>query len=159
MMKTIQFTLNGTRTEMSVPIRKHLTDFLREDCELTGSHIGCEHGVCGACSVRLNGVVVRGCLTLAVQVDGQEVETIEGLSNSKEIEDLQQEFIERNAGQCAFCSPGMLVTAAELLNKKRAYSRAEIRDHMSGNFCRCTGYQAIIDAIEAVNNQRLGGAS
>ncbi len=157
-MSTISFTLNGKSVEKPVCDRKHLADFLREDCELTGTHVGCEHGVCGACSVRLNGAVVRGCLTLAAQIAGQDVETIEGLSVGGEIKDLQQEFINRNAAQCAFCSSGMLVTAAELLNKKRTATRAEIRDHMSGNYCRCTGYNAIIDAIETVNNRRLNGA-
>ena len=155
----IRFKLNGQTVEKAVSPRQHLTDFLRQDCELTGSHVGCEHGVCGACSVRIDGDVVRGCLTLAVQADGKEIETIEGLSQSKEIADIQLAFIERNAAQCAFCSSGMLVTAAELINLKKDFSRDEIRDFMSGNYCRCTGYQSIIDAIEATNNRNLSGSN
>ncbi|UWQ35440.1 (2Fe-2S)-binding protein (plasmid) [Leisingera sp. M527] len=158
-MTTVTLELNGKTVTRSVNARKHLTDFLREDCELTGSHVGCEHGVCGACSVRLNGQVVRGCLTLAAQADGQSVETIEGASDRGDLADLQAEFIKRNAAQCAFCSSGMLLTAAELVAAGKPQTREEIREHMSGNFCRCTGYHAIIDAVEAVNNARLQGAS
>jgi carbon-monoxide dehydrogenase small subunit len=130
----------------------HLVDFLREDLGLTGSHAGCEHGVCGACTVRVNGDIVRGCLMLAVQADGCRVETIEGLSDSKEIARLQKAFHERNALQCGFCTPGMLIAAQELVQRKRKFSREEIRAHLSGNYCRCTGYQAIVDAIEEVVN-------
>jgi carbon-monoxide dehydrogenase small subunit len=117
--------------------------------ELTGSHVGCEEGVCGACTVRLDGRIVRGCLILAVQCDGAQVETIEGLSDSGEIADLQENFRCRNALQCGFCTPGMLLAAQELLQRRGMPSRGEIRAHLSGNYCRCTGYHAIVDAIEA----------
>ncbi|HEY0568492.1 MAG TPA: (2Fe-2S)-binding protein [Xanthobacteraceae bacterium] len=152
----VTLTVNGESVTRAVPVRQHLVDFLRTDLGLTGSHIGCEHGICGACSVRVNGAVVRGCLMLAVQADGAEVTTIEGLTESGEIADLQQKFVERNALQCGYCSPGMLTTAAELLKEAKPASREEIRTFMSGNYCRCTGYHAIIDAIESTLNQRLG---
>ena len=152
----ITLTVNGESVTRAVPVRQHLVDFLRTDLGLTGSHIGCEHGICGACSVRVNGAVVRGCLMLAVQADGAEVTTIEGLTETGEIADLQQKFVERNALQCGYCSPGMLTTAAELLKEAKPATREEIRTFMSGNYCRCTGYHAIEDAIEATLNQRLG---
>jgi carbon-monoxide dehydrogenase small subunit len=140
-----------------VDARKTLVDFLREDLSLTGSHVGCEHGVCGACTVRVDGVVVRGCLMLAVQCDGARVETIEGVSDQGEITDLQSAFETRNALQCGYCTPGMLLTAQELLARGGVPSRDEIRAHISGNYCRCTGYQAIVDAVEAVAQRRAGG--
>jgi carbon-monoxide dehydrogenase small subunit len=127
-------------------------DFLRDELGLTGSHIGCEHGVCGACTVRVNGDIVRGCLMLAVQADGCKVDTIEGLSDSGEIKDLQKAFHEKNALQCGFCTPGMLMAAQDLVLKDSRPSREQIREHISGNYCRCTGYQAIVDAIEEVVN-------
>ena len=136
-------------------MRQHLVDFLRTDLGLTGAHIGCEHGVCGACSVRVDGAVVRGCLMLAVQADGAEVVTIEGLDESGEIADLQEAFVARNALQCGFCTPGMLMTAAELLREAVPRSRDEIRAFLSGNYCRCTGYHAIVDAVEATLTRRL----
>ena len=122
---------------------------------LTGAHLGCEHGVCGACSVRVDGAVVRGCLMLAVQADGAEVVTIEGLADTGEIADLQAAFVERNALQCGFCTPGMLMTSAELLAQAAPKSREEIREFLSGNYCRCTGYHAIVDAVETTLNKRL----
>ena len=143
-------TVNGTPVTRRIAPRMHLVDFLREELGLTGSHIGCEHGVCGACTVRVNGEIVRGCLMLAVQADGCRVETIEGLSDSKELEKLQKAFHEHNALQCGFCTPGMLLAAQDLLCQKKSFSREEIRNHISGNYCRCTGYQAIVDAIEEV---------
>jgi carbon-monoxide dehydrogenase small subunit len=152
----ITLTVNGESVTRAVPVRQHLVDFLRTDLGLTGSHIGCEHGICGACSVRVDGVVVRGCLMLAVQADGAEVTTIEGLTESGEIADLQETFVERNALQCGYCSPGMLITAAELLKQGKPATREEIRTFMSGNYCRCTGYHAIVDAIESTLNRRLG---
>jgi len=136
-------------------VRQHLVDFLRTDLGLTGSHLGCEHGVCGACSVRVDGRVVRGCLMLAVQADGAEVVTIEGLTDTGEITDLQEAFVARNALQCGFCTPGMLMTAAELLAEQCPKSREEIRTFLSGNYCRCTGFQAIVDAIETTLAKRL----
>jgi aerobic carbon-monoxide dehydrogenase small subunit len=150
----ITVTVNGEAVHEHVDARKTLVDFLREDLALTGSHVGCEHGVCGACTVRVDGVVVRGCLMLAVQCDGARVETIEGIADSNEIADLQQAFIARNALQCGFCTPGMLLTAQELLRRDGVPSRETIRMHLSGNYCRCTGYQAIVDAVEAVAQAR-----
>ena len=146
----ITLTVNGETVAETVDARKTLVDFLRDDLVLTGSHVGCEHGVCGACTVRVDGVVVRGCLMLAAQCDGARVETIEGVSDLGEIADLQAAFEQRNALQCGFCTPGMLLTAQELLRDGAVPSREKIRDHISGNYCRCTGYQAIVDAIEEV---------
>ena len=158
----ISLTINGERISRRVEARRHLIDFLRLDLGLMGSHTGCEHGVCGACTVRVNGLIVRGCLVLAVSLDGATVETIEGMSDTGEIRDLQDAFVARNACQCGYCTPGMLVTAAELLSdaaKTRAVpSRAAIREHLSGNYCRCTGYHAIIDAVETVARARADGA-
>ena len=145
-------TVNGARVVRRIAPRQHLVDFLREELGLTGSHIGCEHGVCGACTVRVNGEIVRDCLMLAVQADGCSVETIEGLSDSNELAPLQKAFHERNALQCGFCTPGMLMAAQDLLKSGGKPSREEIRNHISGNYCRCTGYQAIVDAIEEVVN-------
>ena len=146
----IKLTVNGETVAETVEARKSLVDFLREELSLTGSHVGCEHGVCGACTVRVDGVVVRGCLMLAAQCDGAKVETIEGVSDLGEIADLQDAFERRNALQCGFCTPGMLLTAQELLAKGGMPSREKIREQISGNYCRCTGYHAIVDAIEAV---------
>jgi carbon-monoxide dehydrogenase small subunit len=144
----ITLRVNGEQVSARVEARTHLVDFLRESLDLTGSHAGCEHGVCGACTIRVDGAMVRGCLMLAVQADGAEVWTIEGLTESGEIAALQEAFVQRNALQCGFCTPGMLVAAAELLARDPAPDRAAIRAWMSGNYCRCTGYQAIVDAIE-----------
>ena len=148
----IALVVNGEPVRGRVEARKSLVDFLRDDLGLTGTHLGCEHGVCGACTVRLNGVVVRGCLTLAVQCDSARVDTIEGVSDSGELGELQAAFAARNALQCGFCTPGMLLTAAELLAGP-VPSREDIRRHMSGNYCRCTGYHAIVDAIEAARKR------
>jgi carbon-monoxide dehydrogenase small subunit len=147
-------TVNGEPVTARVPARQSLVDFLRYGLELTGSHVGCEHGVCGACTVRLNGEVVRGCLVFAAQADGQRVETIEGASDSGELADLQAAFHERNALQCGYCTPGMLLTAQALLAANPAPSRTEIRAALSANYCRCTGYHAIVDAIERVARER-----
>ena len=143
-------TVNGTEVRRRIEPRQHLVDFLREELGLTGSHIGCEHGVCGACTVRVDGVIVRGCLMLAVQADGCKVDTIEGLSDSGELSKLQKAFHDRNALQCGFCTPGMLMAARDLQLRNPRATRDEIREHLSGNYCRCTGYQAIVDAIEEV---------
>jgi carbon-monoxide dehydrogenase small subunit len=147
-------TVNGEELRQHVDARTTLVDFLRQDAGLTGSHVGCEHGICGACSVRVDGAVVRGCLMLAVQCDGARVETIEGVTDTAELADLQRAFIERNALQCGYCTPGMLLTAQELLSQGGVPSREEIRRHLSGNYCRCTGYQAIVDAVENVARRR-----
>ena len=150
----ITIKVNGQQVSRRIPARSNLVDFVRYDMELTGSHVGCEHGVCGACTIRVNGDIVRGCLMLAAQADGAEVETIEGLSDAGEITDLQKAFHERNAVQCGFCTPGMLLTAQELLTKNPSPSREEIREFISGNYCRCTSYQAIVDAIDRVAKER-----
>jgi carbon-monoxide dehydrogenase small subunit len=147
----IEAVLNGRPLRRRVKARQHLADFLRQELELTGTHLGCEHGICGACTVLIEGRTVRGCLTLAAQITGKSVDTIEGLSESGRLAELQKEFFERNAVQCGFCSSGMLLTAYELLSRGGALSRVEIREAMSGNMCRCSGYQAIVDAVEAVN--------
>ncbi len=155
----VSMSVNSEAVNRTVEPRQSLADFIRNELELTGTHVGCEHGVCGACTVRLDGQIVRGCLTLAVQADGCTVETIEGLTESGEIADLQNAFVTRNAAQCGFCTPGMLLTAAELLAADPRASREEIRKHISGNYCRCTGYQAVVDAIESTARSRLGEAS
>ena len=150
----IQTTLNGKLVKSRVKARQHLADFLRQEMELTGTHLGCEHGVCGACTVLIDGHTARGCLTLAAQVSGKRVDTIEGLSESGKLARIQEEFIARNAAQCAFCTSGMLLTAYELLSTNETLSRAEIREFISGNMCRCTGYHAIVDAVEAIMARR-----
>jgi carbon-monoxide dehydrogenase small subunit len=152
----LSLTVNGEAVHETVDARQTLVDFLREQLVLTGSHVGCEHGVCGACTVRVNGLIVRGCLMLAAQCEGAKVETIEGVSDLGEIADLQEAFEKRNALQCGFCTPGMLLTAQELLAAGGVPSREKIREHISGNYCRCTGYHAIVDAIEAVAQARNG---
>jgi len=152
----IELTVNGARVARRVPVRRNLVDFLRQDLGLTGSHVGCEHGACGACTVVVDGAVVRGCLMFAVQADGAMVETIEGASESGRLKPLQDAFHARAALQCGFCTPGMLLTAAALLAREAAPDRETIREALSGNFCRCTGYQAIVDAIETVANKDGG---
>src|SRR5437868_5058135 len=144
----ISLDVNGERVAAHVLPRLNLADFLREHLKLTGTHVGCEHGVCGACTVRVDGEIVRSCLILAIQTQDASVETIEGLSDSGEIADLQRAFRDRNALQCGFCTPGMLVAAQDLLQQETEPDRERIREHLSGNYCRCTGYQAIIDAVD-----------
>ncbi|MDE0061050.1 MAG: 2Fe-2S iron-sulfur cluster-binding protein [Defluviicoccus sp.] len=143
----IELTVNGEKVAKRVEARQHLVDFLRIELGLTGSHLGCEHGVCGACTVRVDGQIVRGCLMLAIQADGADVWTIEGVSDSGEIEDLQEAFIARNALQCGYCTPGMLLTAAEMMEAGRKMTRAEIREFLSG----------IVDAVETTMESRFGG--
>ena len=150
----ITLEVNGEKVDAQVVPRLNLADFLREHLQLTGTHVGCEHGVCGACTIRLNGEIVRACLLLAVQASGTSVQTIEGLSDSGEIADLQTAFRQRNSLQCGYCTPAMLMAAQDLLRRKPEPSREEIREHLSGNYCRCTGYQAIVDAVEAVAHAR-----
>jgi carbon-monoxide dehydrogenase small subunit len=154
----ISLDVNGERVEAGVLPRLNLADFLREHLKLTGTHVGCEHGVCGACTVRVDGEIVRSCLMLAVQMHHSSIQTIEGLSDSGEIADLQGAFRERNALQCGFCTPGMLMAAQDLLKRSPRPDREQIREHLSGNYCRCTGYQAIVDAIEATARTRAGRA-
>ena len=152
----IALDVNGERVDAQVLPRLNLADFLREHLRLTGTHVGCEHGVCGACTVRLNGEIVRSCLMLAVQAHGVSVQTIEGLSDSGEVADLQAAFRDRNALQCGYCTPGMLMAAQDLLQQEAEPDRERIREHLSGNYCRCTGYHAIVDAIETTARMRRG---
>jgi carbon-monoxide dehydrogenase small subunit len=152
----INLQVNGERVSSNVAPRDTLADFLRQTLQLTGTHTGCEMGVCGACLVLLDGRVVHSCLTFAVQVDGSAVETIEGLSERGVIADIQEAFHQRNALQCGFCTPGVLMTAHSLLSQPGVPSREAIRDALSGNYCRCTGYEAIVDAIERVARSRNG---
>jgi carbon-monoxide dehydrogenase small subunit len=154
----VSLTVNGERVSRRVEARRHLIDFLRLDLGLMGSHTGCEHGVCGACTVRVDGKIVRGCLVLVASLEGSQVETIEGISDSGEIRDLQEAFVARNACQCGYCTPGMLMTAADLLQANPRPTRQEIREHISGNYCRCTGYHAIVDAVATVAAGRNGKA-
>ena len=153
----ITLRVNGETINRRIEARTNLVDFLRYELGLTGSHVGCEHGVCGACTVRVDGKIVRGCLMVAAQADSTDVWTIEGLTETGEIQALQEAFVERNALQCGFCTPGMLLTAAELMERQPKANREEIRKYISGNFCRCTGYQAIVDAIEIA--QKKGTSS
>jgi aerobic carbon-monoxide dehydrogenase small subunit len=150
----IALTVNGVAVRRRVEARKSLVDFLREDLELTGSHVGCEHGVCGACTMRVDGALARGCLMLAAQCDGAAVETIEGVAASGEIADLQRAFAEVNALQCGFCTPAMLLTADALLRDDPTLDAAAARQGLSGNYCRCTGYHAIIEAVLATARTR-----
>jgi aerobic-type carbon monoxide dehydrogenase small subunit (CoxS/CutS family) len=154
----VTLTVNGERVSRRIEARRHLIDFLRLDLGLMGSHAGCEHGFCGACTVRVDGNIVRGCLVLTASLDGAKVDTIEGVSDSGEIRDLQEAFIARNASQCGYCTPGMLLTAADLLAANPSPTREEIREHISGNYCRCTCYHAIVDAVETVAARRSGKA-
>ena len=154
----ISLIVNNERVSADVLPRLNLADFLREHLGLTGTHVGCEHGVCGACTVRVNGDIVRACLLLAVQVENASVETIEGLSDSGEISDLQAAFHARNALQCGYCTPGMLMAAQDILKHQPQADREQIREHLSGNYCRCTGYHAIVDAVEATARARSGQA-
>jgi carbon-monoxide dehydrogenase small subunit len=143
----VSISVNGTKHRAFVEARKTLADFLREDCGLTGTHLGCEHGVCGACTVLLDGEAVRSCLLFAVQAEGAEVTTIEGLTPVDGLSVVQQAFREAHGLQCGFCTPGMVVSAHALLREHPRPSEEEIREGLSGNLCRCTGYQGIIEAV------------
>ncbi len=154
----VSVMVNGQTLVRQVECRKHLVDFLREDCGLKGSHLGCEHGVCGACTVRLDGQIVRGCLVLAAQADGRQVETVETTTPSPALRALQDAFVEHNALQCGYCTPGMLMAALDLVERRPDADREQVRVWISGNYCRCTGYQAIVDAVCAVlEKQKAGG--
>ncbi|MGA7324804.1 MAG: (2Fe-2S)-binding protein [Rhodomicrobium sp.] len=144
--RRIQLTVNGRSYTSEAEPRVHLGDFLRHNLGLTGTHLGCEHGVCGACTVIVDGAAVRSCLMLAVQADGASVETVEGLASGNELHPLQKAFTERHALQCGFCTPGMLMSLAAYIRKNPAPDEASIRAAISGNICRCTGYQAIVEA-------------
>jgi carbon-monoxide dehydrogenase small subunit len=153
----IACTVNGRRVAGRAPLRQTLVEWLRTELGLTGSHVGCAHGVCGACHVRLDGAVVRGCLVLAVQADSGTVETIEA-ATGPEVAALREAFVAHAALQCGFCTPGMILQAAELLQQNREPTREEIRDHLGGNYCRCTGYQPIVDAVgSAARAMQAGG--
>lgn len=155
--KQITMTVNGVSIAAEIEPRRHLVDFLREDLHLKGPHLGCEQGACGACTVKVDGQIIRGCLYLAVQADGCVVETIEGLTKSGSLADLQESFMRHNAMQCGFCSSGMLLAAAELVEKQPNASREEVREWISGNYCRCTGYHSIVNAIMDVLHARSKG--
>ncbi len=147
---TIHLHVNGEEITHTVPVRRNLVDFLRNDLGLTGSHVGCEHGVCGACTLDVDGAMVRGCLMLAVQADGANVTTVEGLADSGRGQALRAAFHTHNALQCGYCTPGMLAAALEYVEDGGTADRTAIREHLSGNYCRCTGYQSIVDAVCAV---------
>jgi aerobic carbon-monoxide dehydrogenase small subunit len=155
--KQISMTVNGVLVNAEIEPRRHLVDFLREDLHLKGPHLGCEQGACGACTVKVNGQIIRGCLFLAVQADGAVVETVEGLTKSGALADLQESFMRRNAMQCGFCSSGMLLAAAELIEQQPKATREQVREWISGNYCRCTGYHSIVDAIVDVLDARSKG--
>lgn len=144
---TIHVTVNGVAYERTVEARLTLADFLREELDLTGTHLGCEHGVCGACTILFNGEAVRSCLILAVQADGVELDTVEGLADGETLHPLQQAFHEQHALQCGFCTPGFLMTAVAFLSDTPAPSEAQVREAISGNICRCTGYMPIVQAV------------
>ena len=146
----ISVTVNGKEVRRSVPPRLTLADFLRDELSLTGTHLGCEHGVCGACSVFIDGRSARACLTLAVQVDGMRIDTVEGLDEFEETARLRQSFSEHGGLQCGFCTPGFLITAVELLrdtDAEKPLTEESVREALSGNVCRCTGYQGIVQAV------------
>jgi carbon-monoxide dehydrogenase small subunit len=154
----IVVTVNGRKYAASVEPRLLLSDFIRDTIGLTGTHIGCEHGVCGACTIFVNGDSVRSCLMLAVRADGADIVTVEGLGTPEELNTIQNQFREKHGLQCGFCTPGMLMTAMDLLKKYPLSSDAEIREGLSGNLCRCTGYQNIVAAIRAAAALRNGSA-
>ena len=157
--RTIAVTVNGRVHERTVETRLTLSDFLRHDLNLTGTHVGCEHGVCGACTVLVNGRSARACLMLAVQCDGQEVATVESLATGGKLNPLQQAFQDCHGLQCGFCTPGILMTLTEFLREHPAPDEAAVRDAMTGNICRCTGYQGIVDAALAAAKRMRGGSS
>jgi carbon-monoxide dehydrogenase small subunit len=145
----IRVTVNGTVYERSVPARKLLVDFLREDLGLVGTHVGCEHGICGACTILFDGQTVRSCLLFAVQADGAEIMTVEGLARDGQLHPLQEAFWDKHGLQCGYCTPGMLLRAYEFLRERPSPTAEEIREAIAGNLCRCTGYQFIVEAIQA----------
>ncbi len=146
--RTVAFTVNGKSVEVTVPVRKTLADALREDLGLTGTHLGCEHGVCGACTILLDGQAVRSCLLLAVQADGHDLKTVEGLADGDRLHPIQEAFWEAHGLQCGFCTPGFLMTICEFLADNPSPTEDEIREGIAGNLCRCTGYLNIIKAVQ-----------
>ena len=157
-MMRIGLTVNGTPREAVVEVRKLLADFLREELGLTGTHVGCEHGVCGACTILLDGQTVRACLLLAVQADGHEIMTVEGLAPTGQLHPIQQAFWQENGFQCGYCTPGMLMTAAELLARNPRPTESEIREGMASVLCRCTGYESIVRAVRLASDLLARGA-
>jgi aerobic carbon-monoxide dehydrogenase small subunit len=155
--QAIKVIVNGRAYERLVEVRMTLADFIRQELDLTGTHLGCEHGVCGACTVLFNGEAVRSCLVLAVQADGADLHTVESLADGDELHPLQRAFQDKHALQCGFCTPGFLMTARAFLEEKPLPTREEVREAISGNICRCTGYQPIVDAILQAAGD-LGGA-
>lgn len=149
--KAITVTVNGDTYERTVPVRRSLVDFLREDLGLTGSHVGCEHGVCGACTVLLAGEPIRACLMFAVQADGNELTTVEGLTSGEELHPIQQAFWDHHGLQCGFCTPGFLLTTYDFLREHHGVTDPQIREALSGNLCRCTGYQGIVRSVQAAD--------
>lgn len=154
---TIRLKVNGRTYERLAEPRILLSDFLRHEINRTGTHVGCEHGVCGACTVLIDGESVRSCLTLAVQAEDAEVTTVEGLGEVDELNLLQRKFREHHALQCGFCTPGMLMTATDILSRRQPLTEAELRDALSGNICRCTGYEHIVRAVSEALEETLGG--
>ena len=153
--RAIRVTVNGRSHETTVEARKTLADFLRDDLELTGTHLGCEHGVCGACTVLVDGAAVRSCLLFAVQMHGRRIETVEGLADGETLAPLQEAFREHHGLQCGFCTPGFLMTLTALLREAPDASETQIREAISGNLCRCTGYKNIVAAaLAAASNRR-----
>jgi carbon-monoxide dehydrogenase small subunit len=153
---SVAVTVNGTPHTADVEPRLLLADFLRENLDLTGTHVGCEHGICGACTILMNGDSVRSCLTFAVQADGAEIETVESLGDIDNLSQLQEAFREHHALQCGFCTPGMLMTVTDMLRKYPLATDNDIRDGLSGNLCRCTGYQNIVRAVRSAADKRDG---
>jgi carbon-monoxide dehydrogenase small subunit len=149
--KTITLTVNGTPHQRTVAVRRSLVDFLREELELTGTHVGCEQGVCGACTVILDGEPIRACLMFAVQADGCQITTVEGLADGDALHPIQQAFWDHHGLQCGFCTPGILLTVHNFLRDRRGMSEEEIREALSGNLCRCTGYQGIVRSVQAAD--------
>ena len=158
MSESVSFTINGTSRSLDVEARRSLADVIREEVGLTGTHLGCEHGVCGACTILLDGQPARACLMLAVQADGHEITTIEGLADGDEMHPVQKAMKEAMAFQCAFCSPGFLMSTVALLEENPNPSAEEIREELSGNLCRCTGYQSIVRGVETAV-ELMNGAS
>jgi len=157
---TVRMIVNGAEVRREIPTRLSLVDFLRETLRLTGTHVGCEHGICGACSVLLDGEPVRACLMFAVQADGHAVTTVEGLANADgSMSVLQDSFCETHGLQCGYCTPGMLIASHALLAANPQPSAAQIRDALSGNLCRCTGYQQIVDAVQLAASRRAATVS
>ncbi len=155
----VSFTVNGSATSVTVEARRTLSDVIREDCELTGTHLGCEHGVCGACTVLVDGQPSRSCLILAAQAEGRDITTIEGLAGADgELHPIQQAMMDAHGFQCAFCSPGFLMSTVALLDENPDPTSEEIREELSGNLCRCTGYQSIVDGVERAVEIMKGGS-